>query len=75
MNERELSNKIEYIVACIAAFAERFSLSNSQAYRYLKLFSGLDFLNEYYEMEHTFSIEESVNDLITICQRNEGALA
>ena len=44
MSNRELSNRIEYFVGCIGAFAEKYSLSNSQAYKYLKRFSGLDFL-------------------------------
>ena len=63
MSNRELSNRIEYFVGCIGAFAEKYSLSNSQAYKYLKRFSGLDFL------------EEAVDDLTKICQRNGGALA
>ncbi|MEO5139177.1 DUF3791 domain-containing protein, partial [Bacteroides ovatus] len=55
MSNRELSNRIEYFVGCIGAFAEKYSLSNSQAYKYLKRFSGLDFLEEFYDIEHTFS--------------------
>ena len=39
MSNRELSNRIEYFVGCIGAFAEKYSLSNSQAYKYLKRFS------------------------------------
>ena len=62
MSNRELSNRIEYFVGCIGAFAEKYSLSNSQAYKYLKRFSGLDFLEEFYDIEHTFSIEEAVDD-------------
>jgi len=58
MNNRELSNQVEYIVGCIGAFAEKHSLSNSQAYKYLKRFAGLIFLEEFYDIEHTFSIEE-----------------
>ena len=75
MSNRELSNRIEYFVGCIGALAEKYSLSNSQAYKYLKRFSGLDFLEEFYDIEHTFSIEEAVDDLTKICQRNGGALA
>ena len=75
MSNRELSNRIEYFVGCIGAFAEKYSLSNSQAYKYLKRFSGLDFLEEFYDIEHTFSIEEAVDYLTKICQRNGGALA
>lgn len=75
MNDKEQSNRLAYFIGCIGAFAEKYSLTNSQAYRYLKRFSGLDFLDEFYEVEHTFSIEEAVDDLTAICQRNGGALA
>lgn len=74
MDERELSNRIEYIICCIGAFAERFSLSNSQAYKYLKRFDGLSFLDKYYRIEHTFSINDAVDDLVIICNRNGGVL-
>ena len=74
MSERELSNRIEYMICCIGAFVERFSLSNSQAYKYLKRFDGLDFLDQHYHIEHTFSIDDAVDDLAIICNRNGGAL-
>ncbi|MDR0938191.1 MAG: DUF3791 domain-containing protein [Mediterranea sp.] len=74
MNEQDFSNRIEYFVACIGAFAERYTLTNGQAYRYLKRFAGLDFLDEFYDIEHTFSIEEAIDDLTKICQRNGGGL-
>lgn len=74
MGERELSNRIEYMICCIGAFAERFSLSNSQAYKYLKHFEGLAFLDKHYHIEHTFSIDDAVDDLAVICNRNGGAL-
>ena len=32
-------------------------------------------MRDYYDIEHTFSIDEAVEDLTVICQRNGGALA
>ncbi len=75
MSQREIKNRIAYYNCCIQAFAAKFKLSGSQAYRYLHNFKGLDFLNEYYDIEHTFSIDEAVIDLISICERNGGKLA
>ena len=46
-----------------------------QAYRFLEEFKGLDFIDQHYEIEHTQSIEDSVEDMMTVCQRNGGALA
>lgn len=74
MGKKEISERIEYIIACTGEFAQRHSLSNSQAYTYLKRFSGIDFLKQYYEAEHTQSIHDAVDDLTAICHRNGGAL-
>lgn len=74
MGQKEISNKIEYLVSCVGEFAVRHSLSNSQAYLYLKRFLGLDFLIKFYDAEHLLSIDEAVADLTVICHRNGGAL-
>ena len=33
------------------------------------------FLLEYYDVEHTLSIDDTVDDLIKVCQKNGGELA
>ncbi len=74
MNDKELSNQLEFLICCISFFAERHKLNGSQAYRYLKRFLGLDFLQQFYDIEHTFSIEDAINDATIICKRNGGKL-
>lgn len=74
MEKKEIFDRIEYIVTCVGAFAQRFKLSNSQAYAYLRRFSGIDFLLEYYGAEHTVSIDEAVSDLQLICSRKGGRI-
>lgn len=74
MEKKEIFNKIEYIVACVGAFASRFLLSNAQAYAYLRRFTGIDFLIDCYEAEHTLSIDDAVSDLQAICRRNGGRI-
>ena len=66
--------KIPYINACIRAFAKRFSLSVKNAFLYLYRFKGVDFLNDFYGVEHLQSIDDSVYDLIVICKKNGGQL-
>lgn len=66
--------KIPYINACIRAFAKRFSLSVKCAFEYLYNFKGIQFLIEFYEVEHLLSIEDAVDDLIVCCQNNGGTL-
>ena len=48
MDKKEIFNRIEYVVACIGAFAQRYNLSNQQAYAYLRRFTGIDFLLDCY---------------------------
>ena len=72
---KEQSNIIEYLVCVIGAFAGQFSLTNADAYKYLRQYKGLDFLTRHYGIEHTQSIEDAVEDCAIICKRHGGALA
>ena len=70
-NEKYL---IAYIIAVISEFASAHSLTNAQAYRYLERFKGLDFVNRFYNVEHTLPFEDVVEDLTAYCHRKGGAL-
>ena len=70
-----LKNKLEYIIAVVSEFAARFSLNPQQAYRYLDRFKGIDFVDKFYNVEHTQSFEEVVEDLALFCRKNGGQLA
>ena len=74
MDKKEIFNKIEYVIACVGAFAQRFKLSNAQAYAYLRRYAGIDFLIDSYAAEHTLSIDDAVSDLQIICQREGGKI-
>lgn len=67
-------NIIEYVTCCVGAFAQQHSLTNAQAYSYLRRFSGIDFLVDCYEAEHTLSIEDAVEDITAICQKEGGKI-
>lgn len=75
MDKHELKNRIEYIVVCVSEFAKRFKLTNQQAYAYLRRFTGIDFLSECYEVEHTQSIESAVDDLQVLCYKKGGRIS
>ena len=75
MDKRENVNRIEYVVCCVGAFASRFNLTNAQAYAYLRRFTGIDFLLDCYDAEHTLSIEDAVEDLTYICLQKGGQIA
>lgn len=70
----EERNRISFYVACIGAFAERFSVSNAFAYGYLSQYKGLDFIFDFYDVEHAFSIDDAVDDMVKVCHRNGGPL-
>jgi len=75
MSQKETSNRVEYYIFCIVAFAKRHNLSGAQSYRYLLHFKGLEFLDNHYEIEHTLSIDEALDDVTAICQRNGGLIS
>lgn len=74
MDKKEIFNRIEYVVACVGAFAQHHKLSDSQAYAYLRRFAGIDFILECYAAEHTLSIDDAVSDLQVICRREGGRI-
>lgn len=70
-----MKEKVEYTVVCISEFARKFKLTLQQAYQYLKQYQGISYLDEFYDVEHLFSIEDAVDDLAAICRKHGGQLA
>ncbi|MBO6258771.1 MAG: DUF3791 domain-containing protein [Succinivibrio sp.] len=68
----DLKKKINYTVVCINEFAKRFSISSKAAFLYLYKYRGLEFLKEHYDIEHTLSIDDAIDDLIIVCRNNGG---
>lgn len=75
MGKEELLNRLEFVVACVGEFSTTFQLSNSQAYAYLRRFSGIEYLLKHYNALHTLPINEVVDYLKVLCQRNGGKVA
>lgn len=73
--EARLDDKLAYIIAVVNDFAAKYSLNPQQAYRYLSRFKGIDFVDDFYDVEHTLSFEDVVEDLALYCRKNGGALA
>ena len=65
---------IDYVTVAIIEFARRHDLTIREASNYLNRFKGLDFLSEFYEIEHTLSFNECVDDLTMVCVNNGGAI-
>ena len=75
MDKKDILNRIEYVVCCVGAFAERFNLTNAQAYAYLRRFAGIEFLLDCYAAEHTLSIDDAVDDLVHVCIQKGGRIS
>ena len=67
-------NLIDYVMTAIIEFARHHSLSIKEASNYLNRFKGIEFLSEFYDVEHTLSFSDCVADLTTVCNNNGGAL-
>ena len=61
--DSDVKNKVEYIIAVISEFAAAHSLNTLQA-----------FVSRFYNVEHTLSFEDVIEDLTAYCHRKGGAL-
>ena len=71
---KSILEQIEYIVVLITEFAKAHGITTQQAYKYLRDYKGLDFVEEFYDVEHTQSFEDTVEDLSFYCKRMGGTL-
>lgn len=67
-------NLLDYMVVCISEFASKYGMHMRDAYIYLNENKGIEFLKEFYDVEHTLSFEDVLNDLASVCARNGGQL-
>lgn len=65
---------VSYVLAAISEFGTHYGLSVREASNYLRRHKGIDYLTEFYDVEHTLSFRECVDDLTAICLKNGGAL-
>lgn len=72
---KSILDRLNYLIALVSEFAAAHHISAQQAYLYLRQFKGLDFADEFYDVEHTLSFDEAVEDLTIYCKRMGGSLA
>jgi hypothetical protein len=58
----------------INMIAKKNNLYIHEAYHYLNQYKGLEFLQEFYDVEHTLNTDDVIDDLMSICNKNGGAL-
>jgi hypothetical protein len=64
----------EYIVALIAAFANHYSMTEVEAYRYLSRYGAIKVAHDFYDVMHTQSFDDMVQSMASYCRRNGGNL-
>lgn len=71
----QIKKQINYTVVCVNEFAGKKDIAVKSAFRYLYCHGGIAFLKENYEIEHTLSLDEAIEDLTIICRNNGGGIA
>lgn len=71
-NVSDLKKKINYTVVCVNEFANRYNISSKEAFEYLYDHKGIEFIKENYDIEHTLSFDDAVDDLTLVCRNNGG---
>lgn len=67
-------NILDFLIALVAEFATRFGISQDKAYNYIREYKGLEFFFKHYNVLHTLSFADNVDDLIQVCANHGGAL-
>ena len=67
--------QLNYTIACIHEFAKKNGLSQQAAFKYLQRYQGLAFLSEFYDVEHTLSIDDALEDMALVCRQNGGMIS
>ena len=63
---------LHYHIMCISAFAQSKNISEKESFNYLEEHKGIDFLEEFYDVEHCLSLDDAVIDLTRVCKNNGG---
>ena len=64
----------EYIVALIAAFAKKYSISEAEAYNYLNRYGAIKVAHDFYDVMHTQTFDDMVKSMASYCSRKGGTL-
>ena len=66
--------QLEYLMVFVKMFADRFGISEKQAFNYLDVHKGFSFVREHYDVIHTLDFGYAIDDVLEVCQMNGGRL-
>lgn len=71
----EERKQINYAVICVSEFAHRYNMTMKEAFQFLFEYKAIEFLKENYDIEHTMPLDDALDDMLLICEKNGGMLA
>lgn len=71
---KEEQKMVDYIVVCVNEFADKLGLKYRDAFNYLNKYKAIKFIKENYEIEHTLSLDDAIDDMIMVANNNGGKL-
>lgn len=74
VNVHNDEKSVSFLMSVIIHFSRIKSISLGAAYRYLNRFKGLEYLNNYMEVERTLSFDDIAKNLSRVCANNGGSL-
>lgn len=74
VSPRDDADSTSFIISVIYHYSKTKGIQFGSAYKYLKTFKGLDYLNQYLEIERTLNFEDITQNLSTVCHNNGGML-
>ena len=74
-DDMNVQSEINYFMMIIDHISKKLGKSICDTYAYIKKYQGMAFLYECYDINHTLSTEDVVDDILTICKKNGGESA
>jgi hypothetical protein len=70
--DKDTSDKVNFMAFIIPEFARSYKMGIQDAYRYLKKYGGIDYLNQCWWALHTDNPFWAVRDMFEVCKNNGG---
>lgn len=72
--EETKEQRLRMLTSGVEWLASEKKMPLNQAYRFLLMYRGFDFLSENYRYEQTLPKDVIINDLLAVCERNGGRI-
>ena len=70
----KINNEIYYFIMILNTISKKYNLFIYEVYEYVNRYKGIEFLQEFYDVEHTLNTDDVVEDVLAICKKNGGFL-